>query len=166
MIRGEWGALELAASGPDVADNHLNLAVSSEGVLYAAVKTSLGQGRGAGSRIALLVRDSDGAWHDLYGLEKSDTHFTRPIVLRNESLQEVMVAYSTVGGSAIHCRRSKMHRGRSDFSIKFGKRALLLESGHMISHLTSTKQNWMGGVVLMGTSSRSHITQSFTVGSE
>ena len=65
--------------GLGMADDHLNVAVASDGTLYAAVKTSYDT---AGyPKIALLVRRPNGTWDPLYEVDQSGT---RGIVLLNE----------------------------------------------------------------------------------
>ncbi|MCH7965752.1 MAG: hypothetical protein IH852_17650 [Bacteroidetes bacterium] len=56
----DWTAIETAADGNNIADDHINLAVhSSTGTIYAAVKTSAS----GGPQLALLVRNpTTGSW--------------------------------------------------------------------------------------------------------
>ena len=106
-----WSADELPASqsandsvGAGMADDHLNIAVASDGTLYAAVKTSYDT---AGyPKIAMLVRRLNvstgaGVWDNLYGVSESGT---RGIVLLDETAGVVSVLYSSVegGGNIIY----------------------------------------------------------------
>jgi hypothetical protein len=82
-----------------MADDHINLAVASDGTVYAAVKTSYTQP--ALATIALLVRRPSGQWDDLYFV---DSDGTRPIVVINEVASALSVIYSddAAGGSVIY----------------------------------------------------------------
>ena len=95
-----WSTDEVPASqsalsvGLGMADDHLNVAVASDGTLYAAVKTSYDT---AGyPKIALLVRRPAGIWDDLYEV---DTSGTRGIVLLNEAESVVTVVYTASEGN-------------------------------------------------------------------
>ena len=96
-----WSADEVPASqsalsvGAGMADDHVNVAVASDGTLYAAVKTSYDSSGTV--TIGLLVRRPDGTWDDLYDV--ADGGETRPIVQLNETTGTVLVAYT--GGSSI-----------------------------------------------------------------
>ncbi len=75
-----------------MADDHVNVAVASDGTLYAAVKTSYDTS--GYPLIALLVRQPDGTWD---GLHEVDQTGTRPIVLLNEADDSVRVVYTSGG---------------------------------------------------------------------
>ena len=96
-----WSADEVPASqsalsvGAGMADDHVNVAVASDGTLYAAAKTSYDSSGTV--TIGFLVRRPDGTWDDLYDV--ADGGETRPIVQLNETTGTVLVAYT--GGSSI-----------------------------------------------------------------
>src|SRR5690606_13688814 len=100
-----WSADEVPASqsalqvGDGMADDHMNLAVSSTGVLYAAVKH--GYNMANYPLISLLVRNPDGTWHDSYEVSQIGT---TPIALLNETLGKIKVAYSsaTYNGAIVY----------------------------------------------------------------
>ena len=74
-----WQNLGSGSPTYGVADDHINLAVASDGTLYAAVKTSYDT---AGyPKMALEIRRPNGTWDNLYGVDESGT---RPIVLLDE----------------------------------------------------------------------------------
>ncbi|MGI9455951.1 MAG: DNRLRE domain-containing protein, partial [Aeoliella sp.] len=133
-----WSSTEIAApqsAGSGMADDHVNVAVASDGTLYAAVKTSWGN-----PKIALLVRRPSGVWDPLYGIDSSGT---RPIVLINEAADRLLVAYtSSDSGGDIRYKESSMS------SISFGARQTLLSTGSL-NNVTSTKQSFTDDVVLM-----------------
>jgi hypothetical protein len=85
----------------NMADDHLNLAVASDGTLYAAVKAA--HASSAVPLLYLLVRHpqpggTGGTWDDLYGFSSNGT---RPIVVVNEDIEKLRV--STVRPAAFTC---------------------------------------------------------------
>ena len=90
-----WGSDEVPASqsalniGGGMADDHLNVAVASDGTLYAAVKTSYN--RSDRPVIGLLVRRPGGSWDNL---REVDNVGTRGIVQLDESAGVVRVIYT------------------------------------------------------------------------
>jgi large repetitive protein len=111
---GTWSVDEVPASqsalniGAGMADDHLNVAVASNGTLYAAVKTSYDNT--SYPKMAMLVRrlsgsSGAGVWDDLYDVSRSGT---RPIVLLDESWGVVTVIYSSAegGGSILYQQAS------------------------------------------------------------
>ncbi len=130
--------------GGGMADDHLNVAVTSDGTLYAAVKTSYD--KSGYPKMALLVRRPNGTWDDLYQV---DTSGTRPIVLVNEAAGRLIVAYTTSeSGGNIVFKESPLG------TIQFGGRQTLIAG--TVNNVTSTKQNFTGQVaVLAGGSSSS-----------
>jgi len=142
-----WSVDELPASqsalavGGGMADDHLNVAVASDGTLYAAVKTSYDT---AGyPKIALLVRRPPGTWDNLYGLDESGT---RPIVVLNEALASVNVVYTSSEGLNDIVRRES-----STAAIAFGNSQTLLLGG--LNNAASTKQNYADELVVLASSS-------------
>jgi hypothetical protein len=138
-----WEADEVPASqsalhvGGGMADDHLNVAVASDGTLYAAVKTSYDSS--GFPVIALLVRRPDGTWDALYHV---DTIGTRGIVLLNEPADLIRVVYtsSSSGGNILY---------RDSFMsvIGFGARKTLMTG--TLNNATSTKENWTNQVVVI-----------------
>jgi hypothetical protein len=138
-----WSADEVPASqsalgvGGGMADDHLNVAVASDGTLYAAVKTSYD--KSGYPKIALLVRRPNGAWDNLYQV---DTGGTRPIVVLSEAANRLIVAYTTKeGGGDIVYRESPLG------NISFGARQVLIAGS--VNDVTSTKQNFTNNVVFL-----------------
>jgi hypothetical protein len=128
-----WQAAEVAAGqsalnvGGGMADDHVHLAVASDGTIYAAVKTSYdSSGR---TKIALLVRRPNGVWDNLYSV---DTSGTRPIVVLNEAANKLIVAY-TQGDHASNI----VFRESSMDTISFKPRQVLLSGS--LNNVTSTK---------------------------
>lgn len=103
-----WSADERPASqsalsvGAGMADDHMHLAVTSDGTLYAAVKTSYD--KSPYPKMALLVRRPNGTWDNLYAV---DTGGTRPTIIVSEAAGKVLMAYeSNEGGGDILYRET------------------------------------------------------------
>jgi hypothetical protein len=138
-----WSANEIPASqsalskGGGMADDHINLAVASNGTVYAAVKTSYDSSGYA--KIALLVRRPSGVWDNMYTV---DTVGTRPIVILNEAAGKLIVAYTSRNkGGDIYYKESPMN------NISFGNRQTMI-SGN-VNNVTSIKGNFTDEVVVM-----------------
>ena len=136
-----WSNPESAASqsaldkGNGMADDHINLAVASNGTLYAAVKTSYDSS--GYPRMALLVRRPSGVWDDLYQV---DTIGTRPIVMLNEAAGKLIVAYTqSDSGGNIYFKESSMN------TISFGSRQTLISGS--VNNSSSVKGNFTDEVV-------------------
>jgi hypothetical protein len=141
-----WSADEVPASqsalsvGAGMADDHLNMAVASDGTVYAAVKTSYDTG--GYPFMALLVRRPGGTWDNLYPVDTSGG--TRPIVVLNEVAGTVRVIY-TDGGI--------VYRESPVSSISFGSTHTLISGSD--NNPTSTKQNWTNSLVVLAGSGSS-----------
>lgn len=133
-VPGSQSALNI---GNGMADDHLNVAVGSDGTLYAAVKTSYDSS--SQTKIGLLVRRPNGTWDNLYHVDGSGT---RPIVILNESAGRILVAYteSESGGDILY-RESGIEQ------ISFGAQGTLLSGS--LNNPTSTKQNFTDEVVIL-----------------
>jgi K319L-like, PKD domain len=141
-----WSADEIPASqsalskGGGMADDHINLAVASNGTVYAAVKTSYDSS--GYPKIALLVRRPSGVWDNLYNVDSSGT---RPIVILNEAAGKLIVAYtSSESGGKIYYKESSLN------AISFGDRQTLISGS--VNNVTSIKGNFTDDVVLMASS--------------
>jgi hypothetical protein len=141
-----WSADEVPASqsalnvGLGMADDHLNVAVASDGTLYAAVKTSYDTT--GYPKIALLVRRPAGTWDPLYA---ADQNGTRPIVVLSEDLDRLMVIYAASEGlNNIVCKVS------STAAISFGPRQMFLAGSN--NDVSSTKQNVAHELVALASS--------------
>ena len=116
-LANEVPADESAKSiGGGIADDHLNVAVGSDGTLYAAVKT--GYDTRGEPLVGLLVRRPSGEWDPLHMV---DDYGTRPIVMLNELEGRVVVAYTDrTGGGSIVFRESSLD------TINFGAKQTIL----------------------------------------
>ncbi|WP_152204327.1 LamG-like jellyroll fold domain-containing protein, partial [Georgenia thermotolerans] len=148
-----WTADEVPAGGSalrvgdGMADDHLNLAVASDGTLYAAVKTSYESDRYP--VIALLVRRPDGSWDPL---RQVDNIGTRPIVLLDEETQMLTVLYTqTTNWNNILMKSTPT--AVLDFS-----RAPATAMAGRFNDVTSTKENWSKQVLVLA----STVTEAFS----
>ena len=90
--------------GHGLADDHIHMAVSSDGTLYVAAKTSYDKSGYA--KMILLVRRPNGTWDNVYDV---DGNGTRPVVVVDEAAGKVIIAYeSTEGGGPILYRESDL----------------------------------------------------------
>src|SRR3954471_4951360 len=95
----QWSADEVPASqsalniGHGMADDHMHLAVESNGTLYAAVKTSYD--KSPYTPITLLVRRPTGTWDNAYTVDAAGT---RPVIVLDEAAGQLIMAYTTKEG--------------------------------------------------------------------
>lgn len=129
----QWSADELPASqsalnvGHGMADDHMHLAVASDGTLYAAVKTSYD--KSPNPHISLLVRRPSGAWDNLYMV---DTAGTRPVIVVDEAAGKLIIAYTTKeGGGDIVYRTSPLD------NISLSPKAVLIPG--KVNNVTTAK---------------------------
>jgi PKD repeat protein len=127
---------ETALSGPNLADDHVNLKTDSGGRVYAAVKTSASSS--TAPLVYLLVRSTTGTWSRFtFGLERD--HHTRPIVVLDEAQGTVHVfATSPESGGSIYQKSSPI----GSISFPGGKGTeVLKDADGTLNNVTSTKQN-------------------------
>ncbi len=135
-----WSADEVPASqsalsvGGGMADGHLNVAVASDGTLYAAVKTSYDTP--GFPAIGLLVRRPSGIWDPLY---KVDNKGTRPLVLLNEPMGQLLLVYSK--------SFDLVYKQTPVNNLRFRQKRTLVP-GRLID-VSSTKQNVSGDAVII-----------------
>jgi hypothetical protein len=147
-----WSADEVPASqsaldlGTGMGDDHMNMAVGSDGTIYAAVKTSYDTPGNA--KMAMLVRHPWGAWDDLYYIDDAGT---RPVAMLNESEQTITVVYTSAEGfNNIVYRRSALH------PISFGPKQTLMSSGY--NNVSTMKQTDVNDVVFIASSATSAVS--------
>ncbi|MEI6945843.1 T9SS type A sorting domain-containing protein [Paraflavisolibacter sp. H34] len=123
-----------------LADDHLNLMVGSDGILYCAVKT--GFDTPGLTKLALLVRRPSGHWDDLYPITLDEG--TRPFILLNEAQRKLKVAYTSEenGGEILY---------RETFipTISFGGPKTLISRNDLCNYVSSTHQPYTREVVLL-----------------
>jgi hypothetical protein len=142
-----WSSLETPAMqwvtsvGGAFADDHINLAVTSDGTLYAAVKTSYDSS--SRPEIMLLVRRPNGQWDNAYTV---DSKGTRPIVVVNEAAGKLIVAYSPKDGGG-----TTIYRESPLGNISFGPVQTLISGSN--NNVTSTKYTSSNEIVFLAGSS-------------
>ena len=139
----QWSADEVPAGqsalniGHGMADDHIHLAVESNGTLYAAVKTSYD--KSPYTHITLLVRRPNGTWDNAYFV---DTAGTRPVIVVDEAAGQLIMAYTTKeGGGDIVYRTSPLD------NISLSSRAVLIPG--KVNNVTTTKVTSSNQVVFM-----------------
>jgi len=140
---GTWSADEVPAAqsalnvGAGMADDHINLAVASDGTLYAAVKTSYDSS--SQPKLALLVRRPNGAWDPLIEVSGSGT---RPLAILNEVTREIVVVYtSSESGGSIRYRIARLD------DLVFGDYRTLISGS--LNNPTSSKQNAVDEILVL-----------------
>jgi hypothetical protein len=136
----KWQETEIVASGGLVADDHINLALSDDGRIFAVTKTSVDDATGpvegpTTAQFILSVRSLGGIWKFYDVAEVSSVFKTRPIVVLDEENDDVYVFYHD--NKAIVSKRTPM------FHIDFGNPPTIILSAPDVSinNVTSTKQN-------------------------
>jgi hypothetical protein len=135
--------------GRNGADDHLNVKVSADGRLFAAVKTDLSGP--ASTLIGLLVRSPEGVWAPLAQVMPLSNNATRPICMLDEDRRLVHVFYA-LDGHAIYYKSSPMD------AIAFppGNGVPFIRSAESggINNPTSTKQSvgLASGLVVLASS--------------
>jgi hypothetical protein len=140
---GVWSADERPASqsalnvGAGMADDHMHLAVASDGTLYAAVKTSYD--KSGYPKMALLVRRPNGTWDNLYEVDGGGT---RPVIALSEAAGKLIIAYtSNEGGGDIYYRESPLG------TINLSPRKVLINGG--VNNVTTTKSTTTDSIAFM-----------------
>jgi hypothetical protein len=138
-----WSTPELPAAqsalnvGAGMADDHLHMAVASDDTIYAAVKTSYD--KSGYPKMALLIRRPNGVWDPLYEVDSAGT---RPVVILDEAINRLMIAYTTTesGGNIVY-KETALDK------ISFSPRITLIKGS--LNNVTTTKQNATGQILVM-----------------
>jgi hypothetical protein len=101
-----WSGPEVAVSGSNIADDHINLKADASGRVYAATKTSASSG--TNPLILLNVRTSQGAWStEVFGTVQDNQ--TRPILVLHEARRRLyMFATWDQSGDVIYMKETSM----------------------------------------------------------
>ena len=147
-----WSTAETAAAqsaSGSMADDHLNVAMHSNGTMYIAAKTSY-----SSPTMVFFVRRPNGVWDNMYIVNGSGT---RPIVVLDESANRIIYAYTTNenGGDIVY------HLSPADV-INFAPRQVLIPG--TVNNVTSTKQNFTNDVVFLASGGSSAKGALFTLG--
>jgi hypothetical protein len=129
-----WSSDEVPASqsalniGKGMADDHINIKYTSQGELFAAIKTSYDTP--SYPKIGLLIRRADGTWDNLHHINYTGT---RPLVTIDTSNNSIKVYYTSIeSGGDILLKESTLN------SINFGQEILFLD-GNTYNNVSSTK---------------------------
>ena len=143
----KWTKDEVPASGSalnvekGMADDHISFAVSTDGTLFVAVKTSYDtEGY---PLIGLLVRRPSGIWDKLYNV---DDEGSRANVLLSEKHKCIFVVYSSYRDHQLVCKISDMD------DIMFSDRRVLIKGKNIknsINNVTGPKYNFCDDVVII-----------------
>ena len=156
-----WSAAEtITNGGTGFGDDHVNLAVSSDGKLYAGVKTT------DGSDMYILVRNGTNSW---------TTHFidgsgTRPMIILSDYHRTISLVYQDKnGGTNIVYSEASMD------NLVFSSRTTLIAGSNW--NVSSTKQAYTNelvfiasnastvvGIFLKGNSPQQQFEKTFTSG--
>ena len=144
--------MENALSGSNMADDHLNLKSltdDNQGRLFAAVKTSQGDGGEPGSSpsIVVLKRAADGTWTNATAAQVVDK-LTRPQIALDTTNDRLHVLMSTESGGTVYHKAT----GMGSLSFGTGKGTPFVQwSGASINDPTTTKQpvNATTGLVVL-----------------
>lgn len=147
-----WSDDEMPASqsalniGKGMGDDHLNLAIASDGTLYGAVKTSYDTP--GYTRLGLLKRSPSGTWDNLYDVSETGT---RAIVVLNEAVGTLKVVYTSQedGGDILY-------RESSTSPISFGP-ALTLING-VYNNPTSSKNTYQSDIVILASDTKTIVS--------
>jgi hypothetical protein len=142
----QWSTDEVPAGqsalniGHGMADDHIHLAMESNGTLYAAVKTSYD--KSPNPHISLLVRRPTGVWDNLYLVDMSGT---RPVAVVDEAAGQLIIAYTTKeGGGDIVYRTSPLD------NISLSARAVLIPG--KVNNVTTAKVTSTNEIVFLADS--------------
>ncbi len=151
QARGEFGmaihedgapvdawTLETAASGGPVSDDHINVALASDGTLYMAVKTEFDTNDMI--QLGVLRRTPDGEWSEIIPITvlSATNTGTRPIVLLNEQAQEIYVFFTNWADSPRTISAKSSPLSNIEFPLESIR---IMESKYDLNNVTSTKQN-------------------------
>jgi hypothetical protein len=141
-----WNAAEVPAAQSaqsGMADDHLHLAAAADGTLYVAAKTSYD--RSGAPEIILMVRRPNGSWDAAYEVSSLGT---RPIIVINEQIDRLIVAYTQRDGGG-----DILYRESSTENISFAPSRVLISGSN--NNVSSTKQSFTDELfILAGTGSK------------
>jgi len=107
----DWDAIQIVEAGNKTADDHINLAVSGDGTLWAATKNSLDK---VGSpQLVMRIRNQEGSWRNFPYLDLThDIGPSRPVVITTPNPALVLE-----GHTVYDHRNKKRYSDRIAFGI-------------------------------------------------
>lgn len=136
-----WSARETALFDPglgNVADDHMNVAVESDGTLYVVCKTSLSVLDDP--ILFLLRRELNGTWTRFEAGRRRDD-FTRPIVLIDEESRRLHIFTNCIASGKGTINWKSTDLDNIDFTTGLGDLFIKSHDDQSINDPTSTKQN-------------------------
>ena len=144
----EWAENEVVDQGINIADGHINFAVSPTGDVYAAVKTSLGDDNEAPESplLEVLRRDPSGAW-TVHSAATVANSMTRPqLAITADGRYLIMIATAPQTGGVLHYKIAET----ADLRFSPGKGSLLLAwDGVILNDATTTRNAFDPAVPLV-----------------
>ncbi len=139
-----WQTTQFAYSGPGSADDHISLRslqTDGSGRIFAAVKTSFGDGSGSSTspQLVLLVRDPAAGWSShIYG-RVSDDHTRAIVMLDDQNMRVHVFATAPTAGGTIYHKSAPI----SAISFPTGRGTVFIRDPSVanMNNATSTKQN-------------------------
>ena len=149
-----WSEDLAVSSGVNIADGHINFAVSPTGEVFAAVKTSLGDAGepSFSSLIEVLRRDPQGEWTTSTAATVSNQMTRAQLVMSADGAQLIMIATSPQNGGSLYYKIADS----ADPRFAPGKGSILLEwEGAVINDATTVRSLLTPGepLVVLGTDS-------------
>jgi hypothetical protein len=156
----QWDESVTAAKGVNIADGHINFAVSPDGEVFAAVKTSLGDnGEPLNSAlIEVLRRDTSGDWTKSTAATVGNQMTRAQLVITADGRHLVLIATSPQTGGALYYKIAQTSDGR--FAPGKGSTALAWE-GASINDATTTRAAFDPAVPLVVLASDSNTGQYY-----
>ena len=147
-----FSAPEVAISGNDLADDHINLKADASGRVYAATKTSASSD--SQPFTLLLVRGASGGWTTTVFGTKADNH-TRPMIVLDEEKRRLFYfATWDQSGDVIYMKETSMDSP----SFAAGRGQAVIDAAD-VNNATSTKQSVSEatGLVVQATSDQTRL---------
>jgi hypothetical protein len=134
----QWDAAQVVVQGANLADGHINFAVSPTGDLYAAVKTSLGDSGEplASPLIEVLHRDPAGSWSKTTAATVDNQMTRAQLMITKDGKYLLLAASSPQNGGSVYFKLA------TTANLRFapGKGTLLIGwEGATINDATTTR---------------------------
>ena len=145
---GVWQEDMTVSSGVNIADGHINFAVSPTGEIFAAVKTSLGD---AGeptfsALIEVLRRDTQGVWTSSTAATVANQMTRAQLVITADGANLILIATSPQSGGSLYYKVADA----ADPRFAPGKGSVLLDwEGAVINDATTVRSALEPGIPLV-----------------
>ncbi|MEZ4825146.1 MAG: PKD domain-containing protein [Bacteroidia bacterium] len=132
--------------GLGMADDHINLATTSDGHVYMAAKTSYDLNGYA--TLILLDRTPNQSW-GYYEVEFNDKG-TKPVVVANEAANKLLIAYTYPSNSAGDMVYKIASRDSLSNFANASRNIIINRDGSVVDMASATKDIWSDELVVMG----------------